>query len=151
MNDIVAISSLFPLRITLLCVVLLSFGLYLTLNDAKKFGGDVLTSGLDRVIPFMPAFSIPYLLYLPFLLWLVTYGILFTPFLLSFSVFESYSFCSGFPFFFCFDFDFWSSWEIMLGQTPMYILAKKAIVEIGRIGADELPFATGQCIVVTAQ
>jgi hypothetical protein len=33
----------------------------------------------------------------------------------------------------------------------MYVLTKKAIVEIGRIGADELPLAAGQAVVVIAQ
>lgn len=58
-------------------VVVASFSLYHLAN--VRPGTRVLMTRLDRAIPFVPAFSVPYVLYFPFLFGTVLYGILVAP------------------------------------------------------------------------
>lgn len=69
----------FVVRLALAATVVASFGAYHLLNASR---GRVhrLVTGLDRAIPFVPAFSVPYMLYFPFLFGTVLYGILATPY-----------------------------------------------------------------------
>ena len=67
-----------PVRSLMVAVVLLSFGIYGRLN-ARSSGGHVLMTRFDRRIPVNHFFSIPYLLYFPYLLGRVVYGILMSP------------------------------------------------------------------------
>ncbi|HTM68936.1 MAG TPA: phosphatase PAP2 family protein [Candidatus Binatia bacterium] len=63
------------LRVALAAVVLSSFGIYSAANvETRK--ASVLTGRLDDAIPFMPIFSVPYLLYLPYLFFVIGYGII---------------------------------------------------------------------------
>lgn len=59
-------------------VVMASFGLYHLVNG-KRPRTRVLMTRADDAIPFVPAFSVPYVLYFPFLFGTVLYGILATP------------------------------------------------------------------------
>jgi len=63
------------LRVALVAVVLSSFGIYGATNIAHKDTAE-LTGWFDDKIPFLPVFSLPYLLYLPYLFFIITYGIL---------------------------------------------------------------------------
>jgi membrane-associated phospholipid phosphatase len=68
----------FFLRAVTAATVIASFGLYHLLNGARGRVHVLMTSA-DRAIPFVPMFSVPYVLYLPFLFVTVLYGILVTP------------------------------------------------------------------------
>jgi membrane-associated phospholipid phosphatase len=63
----------------LAALVAMSFGVYGLLNRRHE-RVHVLISSIDRKIPFLPAFSVPYLLYLPYLFFIVIYGIMASPF-----------------------------------------------------------------------
>jgi len=66
-------------RMVLVTIVLFSFGIYSLLNkQTAKI--HVLTGRYDDKIPFWPAASLPYLLYFPYLFFMVTYGIIKTPY-----------------------------------------------------------------------
>src|SRR5512141_1983103 len=64
-------------RLASLAVVFAAFGAYHLLNVRRVPLHD-LAVPFDWLIPLIPAFSIPYLLYLPYLFFTVTYGILMT-------------------------------------------------------------------------
>jgi len=66
-------------RSILMTVVILSFGIYWAMNKPSQ-KRDILMFKWDRKLPFLPAFSVPYLLFLPFLLFVTVYGIMATPF-----------------------------------------------------------------------
>lgn len=68
----------FLIRTMLATLVLLSFGIYQSLN-VRRERVSVLSTGLDEKIPLLPAFSVPYLLYFPYLFFVVVYGILQSP------------------------------------------------------------------------
>lgn len=68
-----------PFKAVLAAFVLLSFTIYKKMNERSE-KGEVLLTSLDRAIPFLPAFSVPYLLYLPALFWIVAYGIMASPY-----------------------------------------------------------------------
>ncbi len=67
----------FLARAVTAAVVLASFGLYHLVNGRKP-RTRVLMTPFDDAIPFVPAFSVPYMLYFPFLFGTVLYGILAT-------------------------------------------------------------------------
>ncbi|MFA6604293.1 MAG: phosphatase PAP2 family protein [Patescibacteria group bacterium] len=69
-------------RFLLVLMVFLSFGLYGLLNRPRK-QIHLLITKFDGRIPFLPAFSIPYLLYFPYLFLIVGYGIMKTPYYLA--------------------------------------------------------------------
>jgi membrane-associated phospholipid phosphatase len=73
-----AIIDSFGFRIALVAIVFSSFFIYKGLNT-RTTSGRVLMTKFDHAIPFLPVFVIPYILYLPFLFGLVSYGILATP------------------------------------------------------------------------
>ena len=79
MYDLVTITDSTGGRIAITAIVLASFGIYKKLNE-RSSPGAVLMTRLDRAIPFVPAFSVPYLLYIPYLFGIVGYGILATPY-----------------------------------------------------------------------
>jgi len=79
MNTLLAYATGSPSRAVLAVLVLLSFGIYSRLNGQEQQPA-VLMTRLDDVIPFWPAFSLPYLLYFPFLFFIVVYGIMETPY-----------------------------------------------------------------------
>jgi len=66
-------------RTALAVLVVLSFSIYQKLNE-RAGGADVLMTGLDRKIPFLPAFSVPYLLFIPYLFFITIYGIVVSPY-----------------------------------------------------------------------
>jgi membrane-associated phospholipid phosphatase len=68
-----------PFRAALAAGTLWSFTIYKKMNERAP-EGDVLMTRLDDAIPFLPVFSVPYLLFLPYVMWLVVYGIVATPF-----------------------------------------------------------------------
>lgn len=74
MTDLNAILDAQVFRIAIAAVVLSSFGIYSAGNVPRK--ASVLTGRLDERIPFVPAFSVPYLLYLPYLFFVIGYGII---------------------------------------------------------------------------
>jgi membrane-associated phospholipid phosphatase len=63
------------LRILVLAAVLVSFKAYHVLNVARD-PLHVMVTAFDRALPLVPAFSVPYLLYFPFLFFTVIDGIL---------------------------------------------------------------------------
>lgn len=65
-------------RVVTSAVVVGSFGLYHLVNGRRP-RTHVLMTSIDDAIPFMPAFSVPYVLYFPFLFGTVLYGILRAP------------------------------------------------------------------------
>lgn len=66
-------------RIAIAAVVLSSFGIYSAANDPRIGRATVLAGPLDDRIPFLPAFSVPYLVYLPYLFFIIGYGIIVSP------------------------------------------------------------------------
>jgi membrane-associated phospholipid phosphatase len=66
-------------RIVLVFLVCASFGIYSRLNKRDKHV-DVLVTWLDRQINLKPMFSVPYLLYFPYLFFVTGYGIIASPF-----------------------------------------------------------------------
>lgn len=74
MTDLIAILDGQAIRVAAAAVVLSSFGIYAAAN-APAGKASVLTGSLDDRIPFVPAFSVPYLLYLPYLFLVIGYGI----------------------------------------------------------------------------
>src|SRR5512135_2728182 len=64
-------------RLAALAAVFAAFGAYHLLN-VRRFPLHDLALPLDWSIPIIPAFSVPYLLYLPYLFFTVTYGIVAT-------------------------------------------------------------------------
>lgn len=79
MPDLLAIADSMPFRTALAVVVLSSFAIYKKLNE-RSGPGEVLMTRLDRALPLIPVFSVPYLLYIPYLMIIVSYGILLTPY-----------------------------------------------------------------------
>lgn len=79
MDTLLAFSDTLAFRGVLAAAVLSSFGIYKGLN-MRSTGGDTLITRFDRVIPFLPVFTVPYLLYLPYLFGVVAYGIIFSPY-----------------------------------------------------------------------
>jgi membrane-associated phospholipid phosphatase len=76
--DLFAFIDSFGFRVALVVVTLSSFGIYVGLgHDDER--GEVLMGWPEALIPFVPAFVVPYLLYIPLLLGLVFYGILVSP------------------------------------------------------------------------
>ncbi len=69
-------------RPALAALVVLSFGVYSVLNKPSD-KAIVLTTRFDERIPFLPAFSVPYLLYLPYLFFITIYGIIESPYYLQ--------------------------------------------------------------------
>lgn len=67
------------LRVALVAVVLSSFGIYGATN-VRHEDAAVITGWFDDRIPFLPVFSLPYLLYLPYLFFIIAYGILLSPY-----------------------------------------------------------------------
>lgn len=64
-------------RLAALAVVFAAFGAYHLLN-VRRFPLHDFAIPFDWSIPIIPAFSVPYLLYLPYLFFTVTYGIIAT-------------------------------------------------------------------------
>lgn len=79
MIDILAITESVIFRPALAASVVFSFGMYSVMNkpDARAL---VLMTRFDDRIPFLPAFSVPYLLFLPYLFFITVYGIMESPF-----------------------------------------------------------------------
>ena len=77
LDMISAVAEGLPFRLVLTVIVFASFGIY---NELNKSGGraDVLVTAFDRRIVLWPVFSVPYLLYFPFLFLVTGYGILFS-------------------------------------------------------------------------
>jgi len=69
-------------RPLLALLVFSSFGIYTLLNRPRQ-PLHLLATKFDDRIPFLPAFSVPYLLYFPYLVLIVSYGILETPYFLA--------------------------------------------------------------------
>ncbi len=67
-------------RVSLLVPVLLSFGIYSGLNKTANPKGMNLMTRFDHKIPFLPAFSVPYLLHFPYVLFVLLVGILHSPY-----------------------------------------------------------------------
>ncbi len=67
-------------RAVFAALVLLSLGIYSRLNRTVPGRYSVLVTRLDERIPFVPAFSVPYLIYIPYLLFIVGYGIMVSPY-----------------------------------------------------------------------
>ncbi len=74
--DIIKAKDL-PLRVVALAAVFAAFGAYHLVNALRLPLHD-LALPFDWSIPIVPAFSVPYLLYLPYLFFTVIYGILAT-------------------------------------------------------------------------
>jgi len=68
-----------PFRVVLVFLVCASFGIYSRLNRRDKHA-DVLVTWLDRQINLKPVFSVPYLLYFPYLFFVTGYGIIVSPY-----------------------------------------------------------------------
>jgi len=79
MAHLLTFAGSLPARTILAVVVLSSFAIYKRLNSTSA-PGDVLMTRLDHSIPFIPAFSVPYLIYIPYLFFVICYGIILTPF-----------------------------------------------------------------------
>ncbi len=65
-------------RAVLAALVIFSLSIYSQINRRDPGRYSVLTTRLDERIPFVPAFSVPYLIYIPYLFFIVGYGILFS-------------------------------------------------------------------------
>ncbi len=70
----------FWFRAILAAVVFFSFGIYILLNRQAVKKAYSLMSSYDHKIPFLPAFSVPYLLFIPYLFFMIVYGIFRTPY-----------------------------------------------------------------------
>jgi len=75
MSFILAMTNHALLRPALAVLTVLGFCIYLLLNRRDE-RASILTTRLDDKIPFWPAFSIPYLLFLPYLLFITIYGVM---------------------------------------------------------------------------
>ena len=78
-DQLAIISDHTAFRAALATLVVFCFGIYQRLNDPDPKAMVLMTRFDDR-IPFVPAFSVPYLLYLPYLLFVAVYGIVASPY-----------------------------------------------------------------------
>jgi len=81
MPTLESIVSNYWFRPSLVLMVFLSFGLYGLLNRPRQ-PLHLLVTKFDDRIPLLPVFSVPYLLYFPYLFLIVLYGIMRTPYFL---------------------------------------------------------------------
>lgn len=78
MFNLLTLTEHFLFRPVLAALIVLSFSIYSVLNK-KDDRAAVLMTKLDHKIPFLPIFSVPYLLFLPYLFFITVYGILVSP------------------------------------------------------------------------